>query len=248
MESTKRAIKYQFFDSKSSILGFWLVILIVDIFFYYIDFRSSSNFHIGLSSDSNGIKSLSVVGSNFMAIFIYFIVYTYETYYQRFPIAISFSVTRKDFYKSMVIDNIFVALMFGLIQGILSKVDPIFVKAIGRIPLHDLSFINIKTDNLSYIIFSLSVIFLTFISFWNLMASLNYRFGYKMWIAIGVFSIIVPLIKMIDLNNLIANFGLYTMSTRIDLMQFLKLTLIIAICNILVCQVTIKTNIKHKVG
>lgn len=255
MESTKRAIKFQGIDTKKSILSFWAVILIVDIFFYIINisigFSATSiefSTTLGISDVSGNIRLLSVIGANIMPILISFIVYNYMMYYDSFPIVISFSVTRKDFFKSLIVDNIFVAFVYATIQGILMIIDPVFVKAIGKIPLYDFVFFNTDTDNILFIVFSLFMMFLTYISIWNLIAALNYKFGAKIWIPFVGIAYIKSITKVGKTSEFIMHFIKDILNSRIDLYQFLKLGIIIAICYALAYIITIKTNIKHKVG
>lgn len=249
MESIKRAVKFQIKDARMSIIAFWVVILTVNIAFYLMNLYGKTNFNVGMSTGQNGIVLLSVVGSNLMAITVYFVVYSFVTYYESFPIVIGFSLTRKDFYKSLIARNFLVAFLFALIQGILLKIDPLIVKAIGREPLFDFSFFNIQTDSIIFIIFSLFIGNLVFVSAVNVLAALNYRVGFKLWIILGA---IASLLMFTRVGNIIGNttldFAWKVLNTRIDLLQLLKLVLIIVICNILGYFITINTNIKDKLA
>lgn len=247
MESIKRAIRFQILDSKKSIIVFWAVILTVDIAFYFINLNGGANFIVGMSDGINGIRLLSVIGSNLMAISIYIIVYNYVMYYEIFPIAISFSVTRGDFFRSLIINNIFVTFIFSIIQGILMKVDPIFVRAIGREPILDFTIFNVNTDNIIFIVFSLFVVFLTSISIFNLLAALNYRFGYKIWIVFGViFTLLVFGNMEIVVGNAIEEFFGSILKPRLGLLKIVKVCAFTAVCYTLGYLLTINTNIKGK--
>ncbi len=245
MESVKRATKFQNLDAKNPTIVFWLVVLIVDIAFYILNLYGGSEFRVGMSTSLNGITAFSVVGANIIPIIVYFIAYSYEMYYETFPIAISFSVTRKDFFKSLVMNNILVAFIFALIQGTLLKIDHIFVNAIGREPLIDFALFNTNTDSIIFIAFSLLVGFLVFVSVTNIIAALNYTFGFKIWIVFGIvfFFFTTNRIGMIIVNSIES-----LLITRIDLFQLLKLGIIITICYVLGYLLTIRTNIKNKVG
>src|SRR5690606_26622795 len=95
-----------------------------------------------------GMPVMSVVGANIFPILIFFIVYCYEMYYKHFPIAIGFSITRKDFYKSTVIFNILTAFAFAVVQSVLMKLE---VKLIGLLtvsPKFDYGIFNTTSDNI----------------------------------------------------------------------------------------------------
>lgn len=244
MESIKRAIKFQSFDVIKPILVFWSVVLLVDIIFCLTNLYGGSNFNVGMSIEyNNGMRAVSVVGSNLIAILVYLIVYSYEMYYETFPIAMSFSVTRKDFYKSQIINNALVSLIFALLQGTLFKIDSIFVNTIRKEPLSDFMSFNIKTDSVIFIILSLFIWYLAFVSVINIIAILNYKFGFKIWIAFGIIFLFLGINR---LGRTIMIFIWNLLNTRIDLLQLLKIGLIIAISYTLVYFLTINTSIKSK--
>ncbi len=247
MESVKRIIRFQNKDAKKSIIYFWMVILIADIAYYIINLYGGASFHIGISGKLDGIRVVSVVGANLMAIMVYFIVYSYEMYYETFPIAISFSVTRKDFFKSVIVNNFLVALLFALIQGILLKIDPILVRVIGREPMLDFAFFNASADNTIFIVFSLFMVSLAFVSVVNALAALNYRFGFRIWIVLGiiVFSSMLTKTGSIIVNTIV-DFAWKMLGTRMDLLQFIKFLAITVIGYILGYFFTINSNIKEK--
>lgn len=242
MESTKRALKFQFNESKGSISKFWAVILIVDIFALYM--TKYTNVSIGISQGGGG-QLFSLFGMNILPIIIYLMVYNYELYYKNFPIALSFSVIRKDFFKSMIVNNVVVAFIFAVIQSILIKIDPILVQFIGREPIYDFKVFNIQTDSLVFIIVYLFIAFLLLSTIWNLIAILNYKFGARLWIVLGVISVLIPPIQRRYIrNNLL--FPADLLNVRIDLLQFTIFSIIIILLYIAIYFITINTNIKNK--
>jgi len=165
-------------------------------------------------------------------------------YYYYFPIAIGFSITRKDFYKSVVINNIGVTFLFSVIQSILMKLDVGIINSIERNPMVDFGIFNISTDNLIFIMFSLLILFLSITSMLNLLASLNYKFGFKLWIAIGVvFSLTTAFI-----GTPFWGFINKIFTWRIDTLQLIILGFTIIACNLTAYMVISNTNIKNKIG
>lgn len=247
MEITKRSIKFQNTNTKKSLIKFWVMIIIVDILFYILNWYNSG-ITFGMSrSTLNRRPDLSVTGANLMLIVIFLIVYSYKMYYERFPITLSFNITRRDFYKSLVVDNIFVAFIFTIIQSILLKIDPVLVRLIGRRPLYDFTVFNTKIDNIFFIMFSIFIGILTIISIWNLIALLNYKFGGKIWIIFIILNGIISK-KLSGLGGSKTYSIGEILDSRVDLYQFLKLGTIIGICYALIYIIIKRTNIKHKVG
>lgn len=243
MESNKRALKFQLNESKRSILVFWAVILIVNIFALFM--TKYTDVSIGISQGGGG-QLFSLFGMNILPIIIYLMVYNYELYYKNFPIALSFSVIRKDFFKSMIVNNVVVTFIFAVIQSILIKTDPILVKLIGREPIYDFKAFNIQTDNIIFIIIYLFIAFMLYITIWNLVAVLNYKYGPKFWIALVTITLLP---QFVIKTNLLSNLILPGdwLNIRLNLMQFLKLSIITILFHVPIYFVTINTNVKNKV-
>lgn len=251
MESTKRAIKFQLNESKTSILVFWIVILIVDIFALLMSRITDisiglNDISIGINNDGygQGLSILSLMAINFIPIIIYYITYSFELYYKNFPISLSFSVTRKDFFKSMMINNILVASIASIMQSLLMKIDPILVRFIGKEPYYEFGVFNTQTDNILYIMITIFTISILFIAIWNLIAALNYKFGPKFWIALGGLSILTGIFLNFNFFDVI--FPGNWLNARIDILQFSKLSIITILLYIIIYFITINTNIKNK--
>lgn len=240
MDSTKRAIKFHYFDTKLALIKFWAVVLIVNICGYLVNIYDVKGINIGISSG----EFFSITGMNIILILIYLIVYSYEMYYVSFPIAISFSITRKDFFQSLILNNILIASAFALIQGVFMKIDPILAELSGINTNYEFGIFNTRTDNLFFIIFSLFILFLFLISIWNLLASVNYKFGYGMWIVLAGLVILMPYIRKKDVVDLIFSSNLLTM--RIDISRAMILGIIIVVSYILVYITTSRSNFKGK--
>ena len=238
--STKRAIKFQLNESKNSILIFWSVVIIIDIFAIFIN--KYTGVRIGIMEGGTG-SAISILGVNILAIVVYLISYSYELYYKRLPICLSFSMVRKDFFKSIILNNILVSLLFAVIQSILMKIDPIFTKFAGRIPLYDLEILNIETDSVIFIMIYFFIAFLLFTTIWNLIAALNYKFGSRFWIGLLILSMVSSLIQKISVFDLILPGD--WLNIRLDALQFIKFSIITIILYIGIYFVTINTNIKN---
>lgn len=184
MDATKRAFKFQKYGFKKSILAFWSVLLTLNILTYITMIYFNSRVRIGLFSSKEDV--FSITGGNIMPIFIFFIVYGIIMYHEDFAIALSFGVTRKDFYKSVIADNFLVVLIFAVIQVILQTVDKYAIVFLGYKPMVEFSIFNTSTDNILFMVITLSLLFLTFVSMTNLIGILQYRFGYKFWVGFGI--------------------------------------------------------------
>lgn len=237
----ERAIKFQLNESKISLLKFWAIIFIVDIFALFVTKYTSVS--IGITQVGNG-NEFSLLGFNILPIIVYIIVYNYELYYKQFPIALSFSVIRKDFFKSMILKSIVVTFIFAVIQSILMKLDPILVKFIGKEPIYDFKVFNIGTDGVIFMIVYFFIALLLFSTIWNLIAAINYKFGAKIWIVFAAVSILGGTILNLNLFDLI--FPGDWLNVRIDPLQFSLFSIIIIILYIGIYLITTNTNIKHK--
>lgn len=242
MESTKRALKFQFNESKFSIFKFWVVILIVDLFAVFMTKYTSVS--IGINEGGGG-QLFSLFGMNILPIIIYLMVYNYELYYKNFSIALSFSVIRKEFFISMIANNVIVAFVFAVIQSILMKVDPMLVRFVGRTPIYDFKAFNIQTDSVIFIILYLFIAFMLYITIWNLIAVLNYKFGARLWIALVVITLLP---QSIIKTNLVSDFILPGdwLNVRIAPLQFIVFSIITILIYTVIYFIIQNTNIQNK--
>lgn len=241
MENTRRILRYQFNNSKISLFKFWITMFAVNILLFIMNKKSGPNVSTGIIISSD-ISNISIMGVGLFGLLIYFLVYSYENYYQNFPIAISFSVTRKDFVLSTIFSGIIISATSAFIQGLLLKIDPKIVRLVEKRPIYDFGIFNTSTDKVFYIIFTLFVLFLTLLSIWSLLASLNYRFGYRMWILFLVLYFIATYIRSWYAG--IWTFSISIDSLRIGGLQLAQLSLITIISYGLTYLNTINTNIK----
>lgn len=197
MEALKRQIKYQVYDGKKPFIIFWIIIILVNIAFYALNVYFNTSFGVQSNKISFNVgmnvqeSSVNVTAGNLIYIAIFFIVYNIIMYYESFPIAMGFSSSRKDFYLGAVIHNFIMALAMSVIQSILMKLDGRIITLIGKKPLYDQLIFNLRDDNILYIIFMLTMIFIVLSSLLNLLSVLIYKFGSVMSIAIAILSIII---------------------------------------------------------
>lgn len=244
MDSTKRALKFQKYGSKKSILGFWGVILTINILTYILSIYFNPQVKIGLFNGNDDL--FSIAGANLMPIFIFFIVYGIIMYHEDFALALSFGVTRKDFYKSVIVDNIIVTLSFAAIQGILQIIDKYIIESLGHNPMVEFGVFNTSTNNILFIVLALFILSLAFVSVANLLGVLHYRFRYKFWIGFAL----VFLVSQMFINFItrpmagISELYLWLVSRFGNFAIFILEFLIIIICYTIGYLLIRKSNIR----
>lgn len=169
-----------------------------------------------LSFDDDDL--ISIAGANLMPIFIFFIVYGILIYHEDFSLALSFGATRKDYYKSTVICNFLVVLLFASVQSILQIVDKHLVASLGLRPMTEFGIFNTSRDNILYILLVFTFLFFTLNSITNLLGVFQYRFGYKFWIGLGI----LIFGGQIFFGNLILNLLLGIRDMYISLLSIFK--------------------------
>lgn len=248
MNPTKRIIKYQNKEVKKFLTVFWLVMLGINIFAYIANYYTDVNSRIlyfSLGDDG----TISVAGINIMTAFYALIGYGISVYYEHFPIAVGFSTTRKDFYKSLIINNIINSLSIATISALLLKIDRLIINAIGRKPLVDFRFFNTVDDNILFIIFSLFIGFFTLLSLLNIIGVLLYKLGAaKFWI--GTLVLFIFILTFISANDFIIlktieNSIGQVFTTRITPISLIYIIITNFIFNALGYLIIRKTNIKY---
>lgn len=235
MNQINRVIKFQNYDIKKSIIGFWGTILLVNILTYasnlYYSFKISIDFLL------NKDIFFPMVAINYVAIFIYFVINWIVMYYENFALALNFGVTRREFYKSIIINNVIVALIFSTIQGVLQIIDKNIVETLEYKPLVEFGLFNTTTDNIFFIILALFIAFSTIISIANLMGILQFKFGYKFWIGLSIAFILSQVLY----NNILKqSISIFIGNSLI----FITLISVIIICYILGYLLIMKSSVK----
>lgn len=233
MEALKRQIRFMIKDSKRSFIIFWIVVILVNIAAYILNANfqgryGTISFGIGkIGVSGNEGRLINVAGSNIIAIGIYLIVSNMLMYYESFPTAIGFSSTRKDFYKALIIHNSLLCAAMTFIEAILLKVDNVIIENIGKQPLEDFIYFNTKENNIFYIFIIVFLMFMAFCAVFNLLGALLYRYGYKLWIILGVLVMIIGNID--NLSRTIKAIFLYAYDYNNFIMFFIKNVIIAAL-------------------
>lgn len=242
----ERVLRYQLKDTRISILKFWLTMLIVNIFIFFVNKYSPTHTGSGLVVHTD-IMRVSIVGINLFALGIFLLVQNYENYYKIFPMLLGFSITRKDYALSLIRKAVFISLSAAIIQGLLFLVDPLITTWAGKNILYEYGVFNLRNDNIIYLTFSLFIVFLSFSSLWNLIASLNYRLGYKMWIiGFAIFYSGFFFGPLKEINFRLWKFFGQIFTTRVDFLQFGKLFLLIVLSQALTYFNNRNLNIRVK--
>lgn len=190
METNKRLFRFLTYDHLKGLMIFWLVMTVVNIM--AVIATSLANVNLVLGPMIRNGEVITFAGANIFSLFIYFIVYGLIMYHESFSLTAGFGVTRKNFYLNVIVNNILIVLVSSVIQIILIKIDNYVVSRIGFNPMTDYGLFNIN-DSAILNILKLSFILLIFVSVMNLLGILQYRFGYKLWIGVGLFIVFTSL-------------------------------------------------------
>jgi hypothetical protein len=208
MEGIKRQVKFFIYDSKKQFITLWVVIILLDLMGYYLNYKYNAGFGISemISQDSvNGeiitTKYANVAGANILPAMIFLVVYSLMQYGEGFSTAIGFSSTRKDFYRGVIVHNVIICAVMALIETVLLKLDVVILKLLEINPITKISYFDTKADNVIFIFLIIFLQALIFCAFMNLISVLTYKFAAKFWIAAGI-------VFLVLINMKAANFTL----------------------------------------
>ena len=196
MNQLNRVIKFQNYDFHKSVKSFWYTMLLVNILSYLFFYND-----LATGAMINDINDISIAAANLLTIGIYLLINWIVMYRENLSLALSFGITRKDYYKSIIINNIKIGLVFSIIQSVLQILDGYMMEYLGYNPLVEFEIFNTVTDNMFFIILALFICFSAIISIVNLIGILQFKFGYKLWIGIGV----IFVLSQIIVNNFMQN-------------------------------------------
>ena len=187
MDTKKRVFRYLTYDQLKGVGIFWLVMTMINILATIVAFSTKSNLILGPMLIDEQV--ITFAGSNIFSAYIFFIIYGIVMYYESFTLVGGFGVARKNFYLNVIVNNIIVVLLSSIIQIVLMKIDNYAISKLGFEPMVDFGLFNMN-DNIILNILLLSFIFLVFVSMTNLLGVMQYRFGYKLWIGLGIFLLV----------------------------------------------------------
>lgn len=190
MDSNKRLFRFLNGDQIKGLGIFWLVMALVNTAATIMTSKVSTNVVLGPMLRDE--EAVTFAGANIFSLFIFFIVYGIVMYYESFSLVGRFGVTRKNFYLNVVANNIIIVLISSIIQLVLLKIDNYVISMIGYEPMVDFGVFN-TNDSIVLNLVKLSFIFLIFASTMNLLGILQYRFGCKLWIGVGIFTVFTSL-------------------------------------------------------
>ena len=185
MDTKKRVFRYLTYDQLKGVGIFWLVMTMINILATIVAFSTKSNLILGPMLIDEQV--ITFAGSNIFSAYIFFIIYGIVMYYESFTLVGGFGVARKNFYLNVIVNNIIVVLLSSIIQIV--KIDNYAISKLGFEPMVDFGLFNMN-DNIILNILLLSFIFLVFVSMTNLLGVMQYRFGYKLWIGLGIFLLV----------------------------------------------------------
>ena len=159
--------------------------------------------------------------------------------------AIGFSATRNDYYKSVIISNNMTCLAMAVISSLLLKVDRLIIILIAREPLVDFRFFNTVDDNILFIIFSLFIGFLTLVAISNFIGVLLYRVGaIKFWVSVLFLFIFIQMNHFSIAKSIWNSIG-KIFTTRITSINLIYLLIIISIFYTLGYFILRGTDVKY---
>ena len=209
MSSLSRSVKLINSNLKKGLIITGAITLVLDLILVLLNLYFD-NISFGLVTGTTKNQLLSIFAINILPFTIYFLTNSMIMISENLHIVINYSLTRKNFYKSMIINSCIVSVIFAIVQGILFKVEPLIIAAFEKNSRDNFIFFNTWTDNVFVIIGMLFVMMISFISLINLIVALNHKFGFKVWlIFVGVILILVlvnkglrisfePLVKAIN--------------------------------------------------
>ncbi len=98
---------------------FWLIMLGLNILAYIANYYIGKNSRIFYFAIGNN-GTISIAGVNINIAVYALIGYGIAVYYEHFPMTIGFSGTRKDFYRSVIVNNSIISFFHGYNRGLIT--------------------------------------------------------------------------------------------------------------------------------
>lgn len=193
----KVALKYRLYDSKKSILVFYLVIASI----FALLFISSESFD-SLNGTTRGIETAS-------AIFLF--VFGLNSFKEVFRIFMQNGISRKTLFKSQLLITLIICAVMSFIDNTILLIGKNILtlnKALSYVGIFEMMF-GIQINSIGTILVSILFcfcIYTVFLSFGYLITTLYYRMnkGQKITVSIGVptlLNVVLPILDAVILGN-----------------------------------------------
>lgn len=192
MSSFNRSINLTNYSLKRGIILTWIITIIIDIFAILANVIFAE-VPIGVMTGSGKFALLSIFAINLLPFTIYFITNSMIIFSESLPVSITYGLTRKNFFISMIVNSLIISVLFSVIQGILFKLEPLIIDMLGKNARENFILFNTSSDNIFFVIAILFLMIISFISFVNLIVGLNYKFGFKLWLVLAALILLFAL-------------------------------------------------------
>ncbi len=249
MSSLSRSIRLTNYSLKKGLLITLIVTLIIDIALIAANFYFESISIGGIITGSGDNQLLSIFAINILPFIIFFLTNSMLIFSESLPISISYSLTRGNFFKSMIINSAIIAAIFSIIQGILFKIEPALIGRMGKTARDNFIIFNTWNDNVFVIILCLFVMIISFLAFINLLVGLNYKFGFRVWLIVAGLILIGVLLNK-GLNVSFAPFLSYVnmlMSIKMRFTNLIIMGVIFLVSNIINYLIIKSISIKYEI-
>ncbi len=234
MKALDRVSKFQLNKTIKSLIIFMLIVLILNI---YMHFVNSTERFIPMGSIEYGsdVERISVVSQNNVFIIIFFIIQSFKMIYERLILSISFSISRVDFIKTIILENILIASIISVFQFLLFKIEPFLIMGNKYAERYDFGYFNLQEDSFLYIIFTFFILLLFAKLLIDFVLSLNFKYGAIIWVIfIILFLIGVDTFHfkrdteiIIGIKNIFADMGFDNKYTIISYVKCIFLSIIL---------------------
>lgn len=180
----ERSIRYEFKRSKKYILGLMFVCLLAIIGLTIVNINTKPTSIVGNISYFNNLRYLSIVQSCIIIIIVSLIIRRFNFIYQSLPLNIAFSISRTDFFKTIIFESITTSAMLSIFLGVCLKIEPLFIEKIivnkeNVMYLDKIGKMSITDTNIFLLIFNIFFLLLSIIAFWNIIVIIIYSFKAK---------------------------------------------------------------------
>lgn len=208
-------LRLHWLDTRFSFTVFWLALLGCELVFFVLAWLFSGG----------------VMFTGWFAVYIFAFVSGVTTINSTFPVALGWSVPRKDFYLATVVHYVTVALALAAVYMVLYFVEQTVLSTFVGDRLHVFTAPFITEPTFWLLAWMHFIFALTMMSIGHFFGSLHYRYG-----QLGVVTFIVIMVLLVSLMNLFGTWGwLIWLAELID--SFEKFTLWLVPFNIAVWAV-----------
>lgn len=227
-----RILKYDLKEIRNFTLTLMGITSLIMIVSYILNTKFDTSFVLATIQDVAGDKrGISIAQSSILILAISLMINAFIWIMTKASLRLNMSITRKNIFKSILLNNILKSLIISIFLSIILKLEIFFIADVIKnnpeyVYLNTMGNIDIIKTNILMLIINNFIIILSIVSLWTLIAMLIKVFSYKIILFLIAIQIILENQFFLGVKNMIGSLSIDSLIDNMGNKYFILLGII----------------------